>query len=1012
MVTWDHLLDDLHYELEVWNGSAWISLVKETSNYTAKSYNYTVASTFPDTKEMKFRVRSWDSKKLHSADWSTGSDIICDSTKPIVTLTPTIPNTTYTPNPVTVNILATDGTAGIVKLVVTKNGVETVTPYLSLDTIADSVLFSENGTVTVTATDACGNVSTLVSYQVKNIDTDFPTVAASVKVKGVDYSGPTNYPIDFTMTFGDTGVSGLAKREYALTESIGTPLANEWKVSATNVATERCYSIRHFHLYMRATDKAGNETLQYFGEYIIDNTNPTARSFEVKVVEGKSVKITLSGTENDPGDFIKEFKIRNQPTHGTLSDVSKGVYLYTHRGDDPVLDDSFDYYVVDSRDGESLDATVTLKVQPVNDPPEIKNLQPVYSVNWNETLLIPFDIFDPDNDAVDLALSVRSGNTAIISNSSMSATVTPQAEVREGAVSLSVTPEAWMLTEVGKPVVLTIRLKDPDGAIAEKKVEVNVLRTPQPPVAKDHYFFVADDGSVTGFIAATPDPNATIDSYTFGSLQDPGQGTLTPDSSVPNKFKFTAVLGFTGTRFQVIITDSNNKSTPIWVYLSPTAVSNENERVDRLVSTIPGFDGVDTTTGNVVLEIVKSSDETILRAGDCDFLLDPDGTVQLLYEPVSYQFGDVLLTIRVMVDGTEKIIFDIPISIKPVNDAPEVKNQVTSPLASDPYRAFSALGTGSRSLANPVYSIYSGNKLVGSLIPDDSLDLGYACNLFSIECLPGFAPEHGTLQIDAAGNYTYTPDRGFVGTDVFYVLVSELEGDAANKNPAQLPSGIRDVSSVAPMLARVVAVRINVVPIPLPQPETSSSNEETPVAGGGNRAPFTQNPNPNPPVFGGGSGSGGSPSGNTPPLVTETNQRQPSGQMGVRRSAINYRWPVIGLLLVLLLMLFLLLFTCRIHVTYEWWEEGTKKRHKSVRHFLRIRHPKHDVLYLDITKDDMPPLSEMSATIHFGPVYRRDFYERPVVIHFENMSLITEIPPKKEYREIHLAVNGSHFTVR
>lgn len=163
-------------------------------------------------------------------------------------------------------------------------------------------------------------------------------------------------------------------------------------------------------------------------------------------------------------------------------------------------------------------------------------------------------------------------------------------------------------------------------------------------VAHDQYYFVLPEGRISGKINATPDLGSEIEEYVFGALDDPAQGTLAAAGGADSSFTFEADAAFGETSFTVTVKDKNSLSTQVTVYLRQQAESSENERVDRLVSTIPAFEAIDPD--QVTLRVAGSTNESVLPVGNCDFELGAGGEMRLLYEPVPYRYGQATVTLK------------------------------------------------------------------------------------------------------------------------------------------------------------------------------------------------------------------------------------------------------------------------------------------------------------------------------------------------------------------------------
>lgn len=159
--------------------------------------------------------------------------------------------------------------------------------------------------------DNAGNVSMVIEVNVYK-DSVKPTVTAS----NTDYTwGKVSKSI--TLSYGDTGGSGLAVSEYAVTNSATAPTSG-W--SNYSSAIQLTTNGQHY-IHYRATDKAGNETVGYFGPYGIDKIVPTVQASDTDYTWGnkdKQIALTFGDTGGSEVD-VAEYRVTNTsvtPTTG------------------------------------------------------------------------------------------------------------------------------------------------------------------------------------------------------------------------------------------------------------------------------------------------------------------------------------------------------------------------------------------------------------------------------------------------------------------------------------------------------------------------------------------------------------------------------------------------------------------------------------------------------------------------------------------------------------------------
>jgi hypothetical protein len=139
------------------------------------------------------------------------------------------------------------------------------------------------------------------------------------------------------------------------------------------------------------------------------NHKPTVTGTSVTIDEDTEVTITVTGTDPD-GDKL-EFFVGNLPALGSVENFS----ISSHTGNTTTAtirytptenangDDSFTFY---ANDGalNSEEATVSIHINPINDPPEF--LKPdLFIVTQEDTpATINVDVEDPEGDDIELSV--------------------------------------------------------------------------------------------------------------------------------------------------------------------------------------------------------------------------------------------------------------------------------------------------------------------------------------------------------------------------------------------------------------------------------------------------------------------------------------------------------------------------------------------------------------------------------------------------------------------------------
>ncbi len=650
------------------------------------------------------------------------------------------------------------------------------------------------------------------------VDSTAPQFAVSATSNGVNYVSPNgaNYPIKIDFTFADLGGSGLSVREYAITDSDTLPAT--FTQTTTNANSQTVEAIGTYYLHVKALDGAGNESYQCYGPYVVASTPPIALPQTLTVDEGGVLNITLGATDNDAGDSIAAYNLVTPPTKGALTGSGQNL-TYTHDGTETQLD-TFTFTATDSYAAVSQPATVTIRVNNINDPPEIRNLPATFTMDEDTPATIPFNIYDEEDLESGLQLSIQSSDESILPWQGLRA-------VRDAAghVQLKITPAADQFTAPGETVTLTLTLTDRHGETDTKIVKVTVRPVNEPPVASDQYYTVVED-AVDGEVSAYDEEDGTNLSYVLGTQSLQG-GTLDLDAGFANngKFRYTMDPLHTGTldaEFEVIVTDSEALTTTIWVHIHKHLINIEDKKLVDMSLELPSFKNKPTAT-----YVLRSSNESLIKSAKCQLEVTsvPNGSFALSFEPEPDQFGAVSIQVDCVVGGVVVGTKTIEVVLQAENDEPKTLPQRIELYASD-------VGAGIRGQMPANDDVDGSLKATGFLFGcDDLLD----------------QPQHGNVTVDPnTGAFEYTPDAtAFAAAlgaqamavtpllqDTFYITVQEIGNNAA-LNPAQpvLPMGVEkyadDCLAVRQKVDIVILADSDRPQPPVPTPSASPSPSPT-----------------------------------------------------------------------------------------------------------------------------------------------------------------------------------------
>ena len=211
---------------------------------------------------------------------------------------------------------------------------------------------------------------------------------------------------------------GTDPENRSLSYSISTPPQNGSVVinggAGTYIPNDNYYGDDTF-LYVAATSKGNSNIGTVLISISPSDDNPNSKDMNVILDEDIITDIQLDIDEYD-GDQIS-VSIIDQPQNGSLA-LSGSIATYTPN-ENYFGSDSFTYEAVDSNEKRIQNvATVTLTINPINDPPEVKTINSFAFVNVAREIFP--NLSDPEGDNVSLSISTQPnyGNASIASDNS------------------------------------------------------------------------------------------------------------------------------------------------------------------------------------------------------------------------------------------------------------------------------------------------------------------------------------------------------------------------------------------------------------------------------------------------------------------------------------------------------------------------------------------------------------------------------------------------------------------
>ncbi len=497
------------------------------------------------------------------------------------------------------------------------------------------------------------------------------------------------------------------------------------------------------------------------------NDVPSGANKTVTIAEDASYGFSLADfgfSDADTGDALSSVTITTLPTNGmlTLDGVAVAAGQVVNAGDisklsfTPDADETgraystFSFQVSDGSAADPTANTFTFNVDPVNDAPA-NTLPASFDAKEDTPLtLTGLSVADVDaaNGPISVTLSVDSGRLSASSASGV--TVSGSGT---GAIVLQGTlaginaylagasaPVFEPVSNFNGPVILTMATDDQGntgagGALIDTdNAVIFVGSANDAPETGNAAHTTPEDTPVSGRVVAT---DVDGDALTFTLASGPANGTVVvnPDGS----YLFTPAPDFSGTdTFDILVDDGHGGTATATVTVTVTPVNDAPVGRDTTVST------TEDTPASGKLPPVTDVDGDRLTYGEGSppshgtVTIGTDGSYTYIPDP---DFSGTDSFTYTVTDGTETVTYTVTVAVEGVNDAP---------VAAD--------GAGETEKDRPL----TGNLPSATDVDGDPLTYGV-----------GSQPDHGTVEIEPDGTFTYTPAPGFVGSDSFTYTVSD-----------------------------------------------------------------------------------------------------------------------------------------------------------------------------------------------------------------------------------------------
>jgi uncharacterized protein YkwD/plastocyanin len=244
------------------------------------------------------------------------------------------------------------------------------------------------------------------------------------------------------------------------------------------------------------------------------NDPPAARDASVTTLEDTPIEVTLPGSDPD-GDALT-YTIVERPAHGTLGPLTGSNLTYTPASD-YAGSDRFSFRAGDGQ-AESGIATLSITVQPVNDPPVVNDDRAETAEDAPVSLHVLANDTDPEGHLAPRSLAILTVST--------NGTATVQSD---GTIRYLPAPD------FNGTDTFTYQVCDADAACGRAVAHLSVMPVNDPPVANDDHLEVAEDTAAAIAVAANDtDVDGDLDPTKIQITMPPAHGVAAvgPDGTV------------------------------------------------------------------------------------------------------------------------------------------------------------------------------------------------------------------------------------------------------------------------------------------------------------------------------------------------------------------------------------------------------------------------------------------------------------------------------------------------
>ncbi len=448
--------------------------------------------------------------------------------------------------------------------------------------------------------------------------------------------------------------------------------------------------------------------------------------------------------------------------------------------------DTFEYTITDA-DGQTSTATVTVTVNGLNDAPVA--VTDTYTTDEDTTVTITPLTGDTDLDGDTLVVTSINGITLTPGTAQVILVTNGTVNVDAAGV-ITFTPDTNYNGSISFPYVIS----DGNGGTATANEDITVNAVNDAPVAVTDTYTTDEDTTVT-ITPLTGDTDLDGDTLVVDSINGttltPGtaqvilvtNGTVNVDAA--GVITFTPDTNYNGSiSFPYVISDGNGGTatanediTVNAVNDAPVAVTDTYTTDEDTTVTITPLTGDTDLDGDTL--VVDSINGTTLTPGTAQVILVTNGTVNvdaagvITFTPDTNYNGSISFPYVISDGNGGTATANEDITVNGLNDAPVA--------VTDTY-------TTDEDTTVTITPLTGDTDLDGDTLTVTSIN--------GITLTPGTAQvilvTNGTVNVDAAGVITFTPDTNYNGSISFPYVISDGNGGTATANEDITVNAVND----------------------------------------------------------------------------------------------------------------------------------------------------------------------------------------------------------------------------